>query len=595
MTRLLRPAVLLQAIGAMGMLCAPLVLGEFMITLMNYAGVSAIAALGLVLLTGSGGMTSFGQAAFVGIGAYATGYISTAWGLSPWLGLVVALALTGVIALAIGAATLHLGGHYLPITTIAWGVAIYLLFGNSTALGQFGGLSHIPSLSILGHELARPAQIFYPIWITLGLCLLCASFMLGSRQGRAIRALRGGGVLVESLGIDSFRIKLCLFCISGLLAAVAGWLFAHMQHFISPSTFDLKNGIELLLMAILGGSGYVYGALLGSFGVILLKNGLQDLLPLATSQSGNLEIIVFGALFIGLLQYSPRGLAPLLTGLWPSGADDGLVKTGGPAPTPLPTRALPTAGEELMRVEGVTKRFGGLVAVDDVSFRVQAGQICALIGPNGAGKSTTFNLITGVLPTSSGRIFYRGRDVTGLRQRDLLELGVARTFQHVKLRPTMSCLENVMLGAYRRTATGFAAGALRLDRAPEAAVASLAADLIRDVGLGDSLHAPAGTLPLGKQRILEIARALASDPALLMLDEPAAGLRAMEKGALADLLGRLRAKGVTILLVEHDMEFLMGLADWIVVLNFGRKLAEGRPDEIRANREVQEAYLGGGE
>jgi branched-chain amino acid transport system permease protein len=256
-------------------------------------------------------------------------------------------------------------------------------------------------------------------------------------------------------------------------------------------------------------------------------------------------------------------------------------------------RELPRAGIPLLSVEGLTKRFGGLVAVDNVGFEVRAGTIFALIGPNGAGKSTTFNLITGVLKPSAGRVIFAGRDITGTAQRHLPALGIARTFQHVKLRPAMSLVENVMLGAYTRTETGFAAGALRADRPAEASVRALALAKLSEVGLGDKPAELAGNLPLGQQRVVEIARALAADPALIMLDEPAAGLRAQEKAALATVLKDLRARGVTILLVEHDMEFLMGLADRIVVLDFGRKLAEGSPAEIRADARVQEAYLGG--
>jgi branched-chain amino acid transport system permease protein len=246
-----------------------------------------------------------------------------------------------------------------------------------------------------------------------------------------------------------------------------------------------------------------------------------------------------------------------------------------------------------MTVQAATRRFGGLVAVNDVSFEVRAGEILALIGPNGAGKTTMFNLITGALRASDGRIVFAGEEITTTSAHKIAAAGIARTFQHVKLRPKMSLLDNVLLGAYGRTTAGFLSGALRLDRREEARARSEAMRQLDRVGLGDRPHELAGNLPLGNQRVLEIARALAADPILLVLDEPAAGLRRQERLALADLLRNLRAEGLTILLVEHDMDFVMGLVDRIVVMDFGCKLCEGSPQTVRADPQVQEAYLGG--
>jgi branched-chain amino acid transport system permease protein len=568
---------------------APLLLSAFSITLLNYIGIYALAALGLVLLTGIGGMLSFGQAAFVGIAAYSTAWLTATEGYSPWLGLVLALLLTGAVAAILGAVTLRLGGHFLSLSTIAWGLAIYFLFGNTAMLGQFNGISDVPPISIGGFVLVSSVSIYYLIWAVLIAALLLAANLLGSRKGRAIRALRGGRILVESLGIDPFRIKLATFVIAALLSALSGWLYAHMSRFVSPAPFDVNVGILYLLMAMVGGMGHLLGAVVGAAIVTLLRNSIQDYLPLiAPGASGQLEVVVFAVLFILLLQRARAGIVPFALKYLPP------MKPPAPvAAAPLDRRAQPERGSPLLTVAGATRRFGGLIAVNDVSFELGAGEILGLIGPNGAGKTTMFNLITGTLAADRGCIMFLGADITRRGQRRIARAGIARTFQHVKLRPKMTLLDTVLLGTYARTTSGFLAGALRLDRHEEARARAEAMRQLARVGLAGRAFDLAGNLPLGNQRLLEIARALAADPALLVLDEPAAGLRAGEKAALARLLETLKSEGLTILLVEHDMDFVMGLVDRMVVMEFGSKLCEGPPATIRSDKRVQEAYLGG--
>jgi branched-chain amino acid transport system permease protein len=568
---------------------APLYLSPFSITLLNYVGVYALIALGLVLLTGVGGMVSFGQASFVGIAAYSTAWTTALMGYSPWLGLVLALVVTGVVAAILGAVTLRLGGHFLSLSTIAWGLAIYFSFGNIPGLGNYNGIASLPPITIGSFSLVKSGDIYYLIWAVLLVIMLGAYNLLNSRVGRAMRTLRGGNALVESLGINAFQVRLVTFVIAALMAAFAGWLYAHMARFISPTPFDVNVSIEYLMMAMVGGSAYLLGAVVGAALITLMKDNIQDILPLiAPNSSGRLEIVVFAILFILFLQRAPNGIVPYITQWLPE------PKYRRPQEAePLPRRTQPAKGTVLLEVEAAVRRFGGLMAVDDVSFEVRAGEILGLIGPNGAGKSTMFNLITGALPASSGRIVFAGEDITRAPQRHIARAGIARTFQHVKLRPKMSLLDNVLLGIYPRTQAGYLGSALRLDRVEERRAQYEAIKQLERAGLGSRPFELAGNLPLGNQRVLEIARALAADPVLLVLDEPAAGLRKQEKLALADLLRSLRAEGLTILLVEHDMDFVMNLVDRIVVMDFGCKISEGEPKAVRNDPRVQEAYLGG--
>ena len=576
---------------ALALAVLPIIPGlpPFWITLLNNIGLASLVAIGLVLLTGVSGMTSFGQATFCGFGAYTTAVLTTTYGLSPWISLPIALLVTGLAAVALGLVTVRLSGHFLPLGTIAWGISLYFLFGKIELLGRHDGVSGIPPLSIGSQSLIDPKAMYWVIWTCVLLAGIGTSNLLSSRIGRAIRALRTGGVAAESFGVNRTSMKLIVFVYAALLAGLSGWLYAHLQRSVNPTPFGLGAGIEYLLMATLGGAGHVWGALIGAGLVTLLKDALQRILPALFGNDVQADPIVFGILLVAALHFAREGLWSRLAALFPSATP----ATPSLEVFPLPHRVIEkTEHASLLSIESASKRFGGIIAVNDVSFSVEPQQIMALIGPNGAGKSTLFNLITGVLTLTSGTIRFVNESIGNHVPPDIAQRGIARTFQHVKLVPDMSVLDNVALGAHLRGRSSVVASVLHLDRTEEARLLAEASRQIARVGLSEHMHKPAGSLPLGQQRIVEIARALCLDPRLLLLDEPAAGLRQLEKRSLADLLRQLRAEGMTLLLVEHDMSFVMKLADQIVVLDLGGKIAQDTPAAIKTNPAVLAAYLG---
>lgn len=546
----------------------------YMLNIFMQAVTYGIAVLGMTIVLGYTGQINLAQGAFFGLGAYAVALGTVHYGMGFWSMLLLGMVIAAAAGLILGLTTLRLGGHYLAMITISFQQIFDLVLVNWIPVTRGpDGIAGIARPSLFGYQLTDDKAYLALCVAVLYLAMALVWWLPRTRLGRAMQAVRENQLAAEVTGVQTLAVKVIAFTMCAVLAGVGGALYAAGFAYISPDNFNFKMSIEFMTMALLGGAQSPFGSAIGTVLLILLPEWLRFL--------KEIYMAGYGVAVVLIMVFMPEGI-------W------GIIKSGWnrirkPAPAAA-VRAVPLAlnlpvdgRKAVLQLDHVQKHFGGVKAVDDISINVRQGQIHSLIGPNGSGKTTTLNVLNGIYQPTAGRVLVDGEDVTRMSPNERAARGVGRTFQNIRLFPSMSVLENVMVGGQRRN---------NPIEAGDAALRERALSALAFVEMAGKAHDLVKNLPYGHQRLVEIARALAGHPKLLLLDEPAAGLNQTEKQELVRLLKRLREQGITIFLIEHDMGLIEQVSDTITVLNFGRKIAEGTPEHVLRHPDVISAYLG---
>jgi branched-chain amino acid transport system permease protein len=555
---------------------------HFVLSMFMQATTYAIAVLGMVVVLGYTGQINLAQAAFFGFGAYGVALGTVSYGLSFWVSLAIGIGIAGLAGGILGLTTLRLGGHYLAMITISFQQIFDLVAVNWIEVTHGpDGIAGITRPSLFGYELSDDRAYLLLCSLVLYAMIAAVWYLPQTRLGRAMRGVRENELAAEVVGVHTLRTKVIAFTLCAALGGAGGGLYAGGFAYISPDNFNFQRAVEFLSMVLLGGAQSPFGGALGTTLLILLPEWLKEMPP-SLQFIKDVYLAIYGLAVILIMVFMPEGIWGLLRNGWKKFTTAAPVDTSGIRPLNLDIAVTQTT--PLLKLEGMQKYFGGLRAVDGIDLEVSRGTVHALIGPNGSGKTTTLNVVNGIYKATGGRIFIDGNDVTLKSPHERAGHGLGRTFQNIRLFPSMSALENVIVGAQRDNNPIEPGGAALRARAMSA---------LHFVGLADKADAIVRSLPYGHQRLVEIARALAGHPKLLLLDEPAAGLNQTEKMELVELLKKLRGgHGLTIFLIDHDMGLVEKVSDRITVLNFGKKIAEGTPQEVLRHPDVIAAYLG---